>query len=557
MSGTGGTVADLVARACAERAADRAFVFPGGGSNLEVIAALERHGVEIVLARSEGGAALMAAAYADLTGRPAVVLVGVGPGAASVANGLAHALLDQSALVVIGDRLTEAERARTGHQVIDQLAVLSPVTKWQSTLSVETAGEQLAEAFSTAARPPRGPVHLELDREVATAQVGPERRTTGLRPGAPEAGSREPKEWVEAVALLGGARRPLVLVGDEALTVPQASLVALVELLGAPVLCSYKGKGAMPEEHELWCGIVTNAALEEPLLRQADAILAVGLDPVELLSRPWPADAPVIPLREHAEPVPGYGGDHVFIGDLATLVPELVSSLAEAGREPDSEWPRGEIARARAAMLSAIRINSPDSLSALEVVELVQAQAPDRTIVTVDAGAHMFAVTWGWRSRLPRRFLISNGIATMGFAVPAAIAAALARPDEPVIAFTGDGGFLLHGSELETAVRIGARLVVVVLNDAGLSLIRIKQEERRYPRTAVDFGPVDAAAYARALGATGAVADTEAGVSEAVRSALRQSGPAVIDVRISGQEYGELQRVIRVTGTREEALFPR
>jgi acetolactate synthase-1/2/3 large subunit len=551
MSAVSGTVADLVARAAAERAADRAFVFPGGGSNLELIDALERHGITVVLARSEGGAAMMAAAYADLTGRPAVVLVGVGPGTANVANGLAHALLDQSALVLISDRLTEAERARTGHQVIDQLAVLAPVTKWQATLDRQSPGAQLTEAFSIAATPPRGPVHLELDREVATADAPLDRAAAGARGCSPVGFSATGREL--AAEMLRAARRPVVLVGDEALAVPQASLVGLVERLGGPVMCSYKAKGAVPEAHPLWCGIVTNAVLEAPLLREADAILAIGLDPVELLSRPWPSDAPTVALREHSEPVPGYGPDHAVIGELSVLVAELSAWLGE----PACDWSGAEIAQARDAMLAAIRIAAPNSLSALEVVELVQAQAPAGTLVTVDAGAHMFAVTWGWRSSLPRRFLISNGLATMGFAVPAAVAAALARPDEPVIAFTGDGGFLLHGNELETAVRVGARLVVVVVNDASLSLIRIKQEERRYARTAVDFGPVDAAAYARALGATGAAAGTAAEVTEAVRRALRHPGPAVVDVRTSGQEYGELQRVIRVTGSRKEALFPR
>jgi acetolactate synthase-1/2/3 large subunit len=184
----------------------------------------------------------------------------------------------------------------------------------------------------------------------------------------------------------------------------------------------------------------------------------------------------------------------------------------------------------------------------------VQAQAPSATTVTVDAGAHMLAVTWGWRSSLPRRFLISNGLATMGFALPAAVAAALAHPQEPVIAFTGDGGLLLHGGELETAARIGARLLVMVLNDSSLSLIRIKQEERGYRRTGVDFGAVDAAGFGRSLGAVGYTARTAEELRSAIGAALTQSRPAVLDVRISGSEYGELQRVIRGTGARSENL---
>lgn len=556
------TVAETIAGIVVERAADRAFVFPGGGSNLELIDALERCGVGVVLARSEGAAALMAASYADLVGRPALVLVGLGPGTASVANGLAHALLDQSAVVVIGDRFTDTEAGRTGHQVLNQVALLSPVTKWQATLSPEGAADAVRQAFSVAASTPRGPVHLELDHDVALAPAGAgtapdvpdvpdasEATLDDLGEGRPSA--RDRSTLAAAASVVAAARRPVVLVGDEGLDARRRPLIALLEHVGAPVLSSYKGKGAVPEAHPLWCGIVTNSALEASLLEAADAILAIGLDPVELLSRPWPASAPVVALREHAEPSPGYEPEHVLIGDLADLVDAFDTSLGQ----PASDWATSEIAETRAGMLAALRIPSPDSLSALEVVEEVQAQAPPTTTVTVDAGAHMLAVSWGWRSTLPRRFLISNGLATMGFALPAAVAAALARPQEPVIAFTGDGGLLLHGGELETAARIGARLLVVVLNDSSLSLIRIKQEERGYRRTGVDFGAVDAAGFGRSLGAVGFTARTAEELRSAIGAALTQSRPAVLDVRISGSEYGELQRVIRGTPARSEILF--
>ena len=185
-----------------------------------------------------------------------------------------------------------------------------------------------------------------------------------------------------------------------------------------------------------------------------------------------------------------------------------------------------------------------EGFAAWEVVELVAAEA-DGAAVAVDAGAHMFAVVWFWRSQRPGRFLISNGLATMGLAVPGALAAALHRPDEPVVAFTGDGGFVLHGAELETARRLGARLVVVVLDDANLSLIRIKQEDRELPRAAVDFGPVAFADMARALGVRGTRAETAPELRAAVRDALAADGPTVVHVPVTGAEYRELVRRIR------------
>jgi acetolactate synthase-1/2/3 large subunit len=543
-----------VARVAAERAGDRAFVFPGGGSNLELIEELEGCGVKVVLTHSEGGATMMAAAYAELTGRPALVLVGLGPGVANAVNGLAHASLDQSAVVLISDRFTDAERSRSGHQVLDHVALLAPVTKWQATLDPQGAAELTELAFAIAATPRRGPVHLELTREVALAPATEAVGVGAWSASAPQSESAIDHEQLErSAAALGDARRPVVLVGDEALAASQEELVALIEQLGAPVLTTYKAKGAVPEQHPLWCGILTNAALEAPLLETADAILALGVDPVELLSARWPATGTVIAVREHDEPVPGYQPAYLLRGEIEPLVAALHDAFGRHHAR-SAAWSVDEVGELRARLLDAVRIDAHGSLTALDVVEAVQASAPADATVTVDAGAHMLAATWGWRSSRPRGFLISNGLATMGFAVPAAVAAALAAPDRAVVAFTGDGGLLLHGSELETAVRVRARLLVVVLNDSGLSLIRIKQQERRYRRAAVDFGPVDAAGFGRSLGAAAFTPRSADEVRECVGEALARGTPSVLDVRITGSEYAELQRVIRLAGAPRELI---
>jgi len=538
-----GTVVGVLADGVAARAADCAFTYPGGGTNLDVIEALADRGVRVVLTRSEGAAAFMASTYADLSGKPVALLIGLGPGTANAVNGIAHALLDQSAVLVVSDRFSQAELATSGHQVLDQQALLAPVTKWQATLSGENASAAVERALSLAAEAPAGPVQLELSRDAAAEFARP------ADPPQPGIAAAE-KVPAEGAAALAAARRPVLLVGDEAADVPQDALVALARRLSAPVLCSYKGKGVFPEDNPLWCGIVTNAAIEGDLLAEADLLLAVGLDPVELLPRSWSVPAPVLALRAHGETAPGYRPRWSAMGDVGGLLDELGAQLAGSA----SEWTAAEVSVRREEFLAALRIPSPGSLSAVEVVEAVLAEAPPEAIVTVDAGAHMFAATWFWRSRLPRRFLISNGLATMGYAVPAAVAAALARPDETVIAFTGDGGFLLHGTELETAARVGAKVIVVVLNDASLSLIRIKQEDRRFRRLAVDFSSARLADVGRALGAEGASASDTEGLRSAMREALARPESTVIEVRLTGAEYRALQHAIRGAGAHPAAL---
>jgi acetolactate synthase I/II/III large subunit len=499
------TIAEYLARAFARHGVERVFGFPGGGSNLDVIDA----GIEFVLARSETGAALMAAATAELTGAPGAVLVGNGPGVTSVVNGVAHAYLDRVPLIVVSDRYTDAEAKTTGHQILDQRALLRPVVKWSATLASAATVER---AFAIARTAPMGPVHLDLPRDLATAPA--------VEADVPAPSLTTPP--LDAVAAaLEGARRPVLLAGLEA---ADLDLTPLATRLGAAVLTTYKAKGVVADEH----GILTGGALERPLLEQADVILAVGLDPVELLSREWTVPAPVVALRA-CESGLEYLRPHVtWVGDLRAGVAALVELLPGAPGYAT-------------ATLAPFR-PPDDQLTAWRVVEILREELPRTTTFTVDAGAHMFAATLAWRAHAPRQFLISNGLATMGFAVPAAVAAALARPEHPAVALTGDGGFAYHGFELETATRLGAKTIVVVLNDASLSLIRIKREALR---DALAFGDVGFDRVAEGLGVASERVDTPDGVRTAIQAALARASSSLIEVRISGDEYAATLRAVR------------
>ena len=189
-----------------------------------------------------------------------------------------------------------------------------------------------------------------------------------------------------------------------------------------------------------------------------------------------------------------------------------------------------------------MRIGSDSALTAWRIVEILDEELPDETVAAVDAGAHMFAATWFWRAHAPRRFLISNGLATMGFAVPAAVAAAR---DGLALAITGDGGMAYGAFELETAVRLGARVLVVVIDDASLSLIRIKHEAKGHDRSALDFAPVVFAAVAAGFGVASWTVDDEGALRRALREALADGGPALIDARLSGAEYARTLEVVR------------
>ena len=528
------TVGALLAERLAAAGVTTVFGFPGGGSNLDLVEAFEDAGVRFVLTHTETGAAFMAAGQAEATGGLGAVMVGNGPGLTSVVNGAAHADLDRVPLIVVSDRYSEHEAATTGHQVLDQRALLAPLVRYGATLSAERAAEQVDAAIAAAQGPLPGPVHLDVPRTLAGEQAAPGGAAPDARVADGDAGA--------ALELLRTSARPVVILGLEANApdVDAADVRRLVEASGAAVLTTYKAKGCFDERHERWAGILTGGAIEQPVLDAADAALLIGLDPVELLGRPWPLHVPTAQIGR---------ANTRYFGDAVALVPGgvgvAVAGLADAlERRPG--WPVGAVTALRDRALAAMRVRPELPLPGWRIAETIEEQLGGGDVTyAVDAGSHMFPATMFLRPRGPRRFLISNGLATMGYALPAAIGAALSHPERLVVAVSGDGGMAYHLAELETAARIGARVVVVVFNDASLSLIRIKQEAKGYVRSPLDFTRTGFAAAAESFGAVGARVDDAGGLVAALRAAAQRSQSTLIDVQTTGAEAAETLRVVR------------
>jgi len=279
-----------------------------------------------------------------------------------------------------------------------------------------------------------------------------------------------------------------------------------------PVLVTYKAKGVMPDEHPWFGGVLTNGALERPILDRADAFVTVGLDTVELLPRPWTYTQPMLEWPVELEP---------------------------------SDWDPVEVAQLVAAQRAAMRVSAEDGeLLPNRVVDIV-AEMYAGARITVDAGAHMFPVMSLWPAREPSGVLISNGLSTMGFALPAAIGAALLDRSERVVVFTGDGGLLMCLAELRTAAREQLRLRIVVFEDGELSLIRMKQVQRGYDTEGVTIGEMDWDAVACAMGVVGRVAESEAELRACLRDSADHAGPVLIAARVAARVYPEMMRALR------------
>ncbi len=535
--------AEAVVQALADAGVARLFGVPGGGSSLDLIAAARARGMEFVLARQETAAVVMAAATAELSGRPGAALVTRGPGVGNAANGMAHASLDRAPVLLLADGFTAAERAYANHQWFDHAAMLAPVSKGAAQVVAPgaAAGPMTAALLAKAMAAPRGPVLLELSGAAARAPAPP-LPVTGLAPApaAPDAAA-----LAEARRLLAGARRPALVAGLEAVE-PEAcvALRRLAEALGCPALVTYKAKGVVPDAHPLFAGVFTGGEAEAPVLAEADLILLAGADPVEFIPQPWRYAAPVIDLGTAPRPVQYRTPAVALYGPLAPAL----AALAEGMRR--GAWTAQEIASRRRAWLRSLGnvAGGNRGLSPQAVVEMAQTAcrrggADPR--VAVDAGAHMFPATTFWQAERPGDLLISNGLATMGFALPAGIAAALHDPARGALAFTGDGGLLMALGELATAAALGVRLVVVVFNDSTLSLIDIKKGERDLPEGALGWPAADFAGVMRSLGGLGLRARDEAEYAAALEQALAAKGPVVVDVLVDPGSYPAQIKALR------------
>jgi acetolactate synthase I/II/III large subunit len=545
------------------------FGIPGGGPNLDVVGAAAAAGLRFVLTHSESAAAIMAATYADLTGAPGAVLVTRGPGLASAVNGIAHAALDRLPVIVIADTVRSADADRISHQRLDQAALGRSVAKAAVAVGGNRAGDAAADAVRLALAPPAGPVVLAMDDSAhhdsahhdsaghdsaagepsrgGAADTGQGHDVRATQP----AGTASGDDLAALARALRPARRPVVLLGHGAIA-HTAAIRAALRGSGIPALHTYRARGIMPDSEAEAAGLITGGTMEWPLLAAADLIIGLEVDETEMIPASWEYQAPTMLVR-------GYPAEHrqgtYFTGarELTVSLPAAIDLLAAAGRRHD--WPHSAGRAARTAVaqrLADVARAEPGWLAPQQVAATARRHTPADCVATVDAGAHMLAVMPLWEVPEPGRLLISSGLATMGFALPAAIAAALCAPGQPVVAFTGDGGLGMTLAEIETAVRLALPIVVVVFNDATLSLIKIKQQAAgQGGGEAVDYGPVSFARAAQAMGAAAAVVRTEAELAQALAAALRRNGPTVIDAAVDPAGYPMIMDLSRGAAGRQ------
>jgi acetolactate synthase I/II/III large subunit len=537
---TGRSIIQALAERLAARGVRRFFGVPGGDCSLDLIEAAASCGIEFVVTRTETAAAIMAAATAQLTGAPGVLMSTRGPGLANAVNGIAAAALDRAPLLVLADG-HEPHQEHASHQRFDQAAVLRPLVKAESRLAEADPVAEIDALIANACTPPQGPVYVELVGQRIRASL-PENgvaNASGPTPATPEP---DRAALVKAQTVLRASRRPVIIAGLQAAELEAAAALGrLARGWGAPVLSTYMAKGSFPDTDPLAAGPFIAGAAEAALLRSADTILLFGADPIEFLPMPWGYAAPTVMLTAHAFDRRFHPWTAEVVGRLTDSAGWLADAVAPGG------WTAAEIGAQREAMRAAARTGAGrQGLAPHALVEAVIAAVPGDTRIAVDAGAHMLPVMALWPTAMPRGALISRGLATMGGALPLAIAASLAEPDRPVVAFTGDGGLMMCIAELATAVQAGCRqLIVVVFNDSAMSMIEVKQRRRQFPARGMDYGATDFAAVAEGFGCLGLRVSSAEALPGALGQAFAAGRPALLDVAVDREAYHDLLPALR------------
>lgn len=529
------TITEMMVEHFKQRGTRRLFGVPGGGTSMDLIDAARRAGLDFVLSRREDSGMVMAAVTAWLSGAPGLGIATKGPGVASAANGLASAFLDRAPALFVSDGFGDDEVRYVSHQYFDQGELLGPVTKAVSLLREDDPNVELAGIFDAMDTAPKGPAYIELTASVAR------RKTDRPTPAAPKPAAGEfSGDPAAAQALLANAKRPVILAGLESAVGTHAdSLRRLSETLGAPALVTYMAKGVIPDDHANFAGIFTGGAAEFACVSEADLIIFAGLDPVELIRKPWPYTVPVLDIGAVRHEKHYTAASCGLYGDIGAAVNAVAEGAAA------SDWTAAEIAAHRARFYDAMTYKDRPGVTPVEIVQKTHAAFGSKPRLAVDAGAHMFSAVAFWQATTPYDVLISNGLATMAFALPAGIAAALQDPERGAVAMTGDGGLMMCLGELVTAAQQRAKLTVIVFNDGALSLIDIKRQEMQMPELGFSWERPDFAEAARGFGCTAWRAETADELDAALAAAAADGGPCLIDVVLNPDGYLEQMRALR------------
>ena len=526
--------ADLFVRCLENEGVKYIFGVPGE-ENAHFMMALEHSSIRFMLTRHEQGAAFMADVYGRLTGEAGVCLGTLGPGATNLVTGVADANMDRAPCVVITGQADSKRQHKESHQNMDVVSLFGPITKWATPIRhPDNVPEVVRKAFKLATTEKPGACHIELAEDIAQAEVHGKQPLPGGRVRRPVP---DDKIVDQAWALIRKAERPLILAGNGCIR-KRASrqLRQFCEATGIGVISTFMGKGAVSRKADYCMYTMGLQARDRVSLAvdAADVIITIGYDLVEYHPYLWhpTRDRKIIHIDlSPAEVDASYPVEVGVIGDIKHSLMRI-AKLATPHQ--------GHLMRPlRQALIEDMNQHAEDDSFPVKPQKLIwdlRTALDLEDIVVCDVGAHKMWMARMFRCEYPNTCLISNGFASMGIAVPGAIAAKMVNPDRAVVAVTGDAGFMMNSQEIETAMRLQVPIVVLIWNDGGYGLIEWKQINEFGRPSHVHFGNPDFVKYAESFGARGYRIERTADLLPTLSRAIAEPVLSIIDCPVDYQE---------------------
>lgn len=532
------TTADLLVECLEQEGVKYIFGIPGE-ENLDLMNAIEKSSIQFITTRHEQGAAFMADVYGRLTGKTGVCLSTLGPGATNLVTGVADANLDGAPVLAITGQVATNRMHLTAHQYLNLEKVFEPITKKsKQILRPDTVPEIVRIAFKYAESEKPGAVHIDLPDNVAKmpAQGVPMRRAI------PEKGIASYKSIERAARRISRAKRPLILAGYSA--VRDGAAQAITEFateLKIPVANTMMAKGIIPFDnpYSMWTIGIPQRDYINQIFDKADTIIGIGYDIVECFPRKWNPENnhKIIHIGNQAAHInERYQPEVQVVGDVSDSLYEI---MRRSEREAEPEYAL-EIKRKIQADHDQYEFDDAFPMKPQRLLHDVRKVMGKSDILVSDVGAHKMWIARHYNCYQPNTCIISNGFASMGIAIPGAVAAKLVHPEKKVLAVTGDGGFMMNMQELETASRIGAGFVTLILNDSSYGLIKWKQMEHFGTTCYTDFTNPDFVKLAEVMGGKGYRVEKAGDLIPMLEDAFRQDKLALIDCRVDYDENMKL-----------------
>lgn len=528
--------AELVVDTLINENVSHVFAIPGAKIDA-VFDALVDRGPEVILVRHEQNAAFMAQAVGRLSGKPGVALVTSGPGVSNLATGLITANSEGDPIVAIGGQVKRSDILKQTHQSMDNIGLLQAVTK--SAVEVQhpdNISEALTNAFRKAKEPKKGATFVSLPADIINEFT----TVSAIRPlKEPILGVANAKNVSELVEKINNAKLPVLLLGMNASTKEVTEIIRLlVEKTGIPVVEMFQAAGVISKKlikHFFGrVGLFHNQPGDR-LLHEADLVISVGYDPIEYDPVYWNTNkkATLVHIDDTIAPIDkDYQPDIELIGDISETLKRIYEANPVVHIEENMHNFLKELQKEIVQRDVPTTKPKPNTLHPLEIIQQIQNEISDDTIVTCDIGSHGIWMARHFRAYEPRHLLFSNGMQTLGVALPWAIAAGLLYPHKKTVSISGDGGFLFSAMELETAKRLNSPIIHIVWNDGSYNMVSFQQEMKYGRNAAVELGEVDIVEHAKSYGVIGMRATTVDELKVCLQKAFEIEGPVVIDIPV-------------------------